>query len=435
MKPQSKRPSSETVPVGTPRGVGMPRKLRTARLDRDAHLFLSAFNLVTRRRPLSSYSVDAARQRWRWLAMALGGGDAGVRASNRVIDGPAGPIPLRIFTPGYSRAPRPALLWFPGGGFLVGDADCADAMCRIMARASNCIVIAVRYRLAPEHDLYAGRDDALAALRWAEREGAAVGIDGARLAIGGDSAGGNITAAVAQACARGRGPQVGLQLLVYPATALDHSHPSRFENARGYLLTAESIAWISSQIVGEVDLDDPWLSPMREPRLEGLPPALVLTAGFDPIRDDGLHYAARLRAAGVPVELLHYPGQFHGFLNFDAVISAARDALRRMGQCMQETLHEGKAADRTLEIADGGPAAGSVASTAASLAGAALMGWESADRWRFTLLRMVAPKAAAVAQGFWRPWLAPARRLRRDLAARIHRLDASMTYSVHEPSS
>ncbi len=167
---------------------------------------------------------------------------------------------------------------------------------------------------------------------------------------------------------------------------------------------------------------------MREPRLEGLPPALVLTAGFDPIRDDGLHYAARLRAAGVPVELLHYPGQFHGFLNFDALISAAQDALRRLGQRLHESLHEAKDADRTIEIAERAQAPAIAANAAANLGGAALMALESADRWRFTLLRLASPKAAAVAHGLARPWLAPVRRLRRGLAARMHRLDARLTY-------
>jgi acetyl esterase len=409
----------------------MPRKLRAAWLDRDAHLFLAMFNLFARRRPLASYSIAQARQRWRWMAMALGGGDPGVKVSERMIDGPAGAIALRIFSPGRAGALRPALLWFPGGGFLVGDPDCADAMCRVMARSGNCIVIAVRFRLAPEHDLYAGRDDALAALRWVEREGAAIGVAGSLLAVGGDSAGGNIAAAVAQACARRRGPPLQLQLLVYPATNLRHEHPSKFENAKGYLLTAESIEWITAQIVGELDLCDPRLSPMRKPRLEGLPPALVLTAGFDPIRDDGLHYAARLCAAGVPVELLHYAGQFHGFLNFDALIGAASDALRRISQRLRDTLHEAKAADRTIEIGECAAPPGAAANTAANLGGAVLMTWESVDRWSFTLLRLASPTVASVAHGLWRPWLASVRRLRRGLAARIHRLDARLTYPTN----
>jgi acetyl esterase len=210
--------------------------------------------------------------------------------------------------------------------------------------------------------------------------------------------------------------------------ALRHSHPSKFENAKGYLLTAESIEWITAQIAGDLDLGDPRLSPMREPRLDGLPAALVLSAGFDPIRDDGLHYAARLRAAGVPVEVLHYPGQFHGFLNFDAVIGAARDALQRIGQRLRETLHETQVADRTIEIADRAPAPDFVADTATNLGGAALMAWESADRWSFTLLRLLSPAAARVAHGVWQPWLAPARQLRRTLVARMQESDAHLTY-------
>ena len=421
---------SHTPAIGTPRGAGMPRRPRAATLDRDAHLFLSMFNLAARRRPLSGYSIDTSRRLWRWMAMALGGGDAGVGVSKRLIDGPAGPIELRIFNPGRAATPRPALLWFPGGGFVVGDPESADAMCRLMARAGDCVVVAVRYRLAPEHDLYAGRDDALAALRWSEREGAALGIDGARLAVGGDSAGGNIAAAVAQACAHGKGPALRLQLLVYPATHLNHHHPSTRENANGYLLTAESIAWFTAQIMGDSDLGDPRLSPMRAQRLEGLPPALLLTAGFDPIRDDGLHYAARLRAARVPVELLHYPGQFHGFLNFDALIAAARDALQRVGQRLGEVLRDGRLPDRTLEIGEPVARAHRAAEAVVNLGGATLMAWESADRWSFTLLRLVSPAAAVVAHGVWRPWLAPLRRLRRDLAQRMQRLDSRLIYAA-----
>lgn len=174
--------------------------------------------------------------------------------------------------------------------------------------------------------LYAGREDFLAALSWLAEHGASVGIDPARLAIGGESAGGNISAAVAQETLRRGGPKLSSQILVYPATNLTAEFPSKAENGHGYLLTAEFMDSLES-LVQERDLTDPWLSPAFSPDLRGLPPAVIITAGFDPIRDDGLSYAAQL--AGVPVGLLHCSGQFHGFLNFDSVIGAARDALGR----------------------------------------------------------------------------------------------------------
>ena len=202
------------------------------------------------------------------------------------------------------------------------------------------MVVSVRYRLAPEHDLYAGRADCLAAVEWLAREGHTLGIDGARLAVGGDSAGGNLAAAVSQRCTEQGGPALRLQVLVYPATNLSVEFPSKQENAAGSLLTSDGIDSIHD-ILRERDADhlaDPWVSPALNPQLAGLPPALVLTAGFDPIRDDGLGYTQLLREAAVPVELLHYPGQFHGFVNFDGVLRSARDALERIGTALRAAL-------------------------------------------------------------------------------------------------
>ena len=245
-------------------------------------------------------------------------------------------------------------IWFHGGGFLMGSVDTADTICRHVARTSGAIVVAAPYRLVPEHDLYAGREDALAAIEWLLANAASIGIDPERLAVGGDSAGGNLAAVVAQHLAKRLGPALRLQVLAYPATNLRDDQPSKAENAHGYMLTSESIDWFKAMYSrGSPDLSDPRLSPMFAPDAAGLPPALVISAGFDPIRDDGLAYAEKLRQAKVPVQLLHYAGQFHGFLNFDAVLHGARDALDRIGGALREAFgDEGHTApDRTLELA------------------------------------------------------------------------------------
>jgi acetyl esterase len=251
----------------------------------------------------------------------------------RRIDGPGGQILLRIYTPEGPVGLKPAFLWCHGGGFVAGDLDSNDAICRGVARAAQAVVVAVRYRLAPEHDLYAGREDFLAALNWVAENGASIWIDTTRVAIGGDSAGGNISAAVAQENLRRGGPNLKMQVLVYRATNLLAEFPSNAENARGYFISADLLDSLRPLIEQGKDLTDPWLSPGLSADLSRLPPALILTAGFDPIRN-GLYYAAQLRAAGIPVELLHYAGQFHGFLNFDSVIGAARDALTRIGSSL-----------------------------------------------------------------------------------------------------
>lgn len=392
----------------TPSGSGMPQRPRAARLDRDAHTFLRLFNVMTRR-PVDAAELDDARRKWKIMAQALGRRLPVASVSPKTIDGPAGAIELRIFKPEASGKPLPALLWIHGGGFIVGGLETSDSICRSIARDAHCVVVAVRYRLSPEHDLQVGRDDCLTALRWLAQHGESVGIDPQRLAVGGDSAGGNISAALAQACRDGRGPALRLQVLVYPATDLEVEFLSLQENASGYLLTSDSIDWIKRTMDNKLDLSDSWLSPARSASLRGLAPALIMTAGFDPIRDDGLHYADLLRAAGVPVELLHYAGQFHGFVNFDAVLGSARDALSRIASALKVAMGEGVALDRTVEIADqtcaGQPQLGEIA---LRLARANLMAWESAAQfsWTRTLLQIAAPRTAALSAPLFDPLVA-----------------------------
>ncbi|VVM96699.1 Acetyl esterase [Pseudomonas fluorescens] len=417
--------------------IGMPRVLRAHSPDREARAFLRMVNFSTWLHPAQNYSLPRLRQAWRLTALALGCRLPVASVTEQLIDGPGGAIALRIFKPDTSDQPRPAFLWYYGGGFIIGDLDTADGICRRIALAADCIVIAVRYRLAPEHDLSASREDALAALDWVAHNGAQRGIDTTRLAIGGDSAGGNLCAAVAQKILRRGGPALSLQVMVYPATELVEKFPSYAENSqRRALLTDHAIQWIEQTLAGPtstLDLLDPWYSPRRSPDLRGLPPAVIVSAGFDPIRDDGLDYAARLRAADVPVQLLHYKGQFHGFLNFDSINSASRDALQRIGDALTQAFGAQPAPDKTIEIADKTPRRHSrLRVTAGELATSTLTAWVATERCGDTLLRLLSPKAASTCRRILRPWLVPTILIRRKAISGLDLLAARQTYPTEK---
>ncbi|MET0542813.1 MAG: alpha/beta hydrolase, partial [Variovorax sp.] len=251
---------------------GMPLTLRSGKPDREVRAFLRWANLAPGQ--ITDRSVGMQRKVWRLMSLAMGRRPGVASVTQRTIAGPGGPIELRIFSAGRSLKPRPAFLWCHGGGFIVGGLDSADSICRSIALATGCIVIAVGYRLAPEHPLTACREDFLAALQWVGQSGHTIGIDAARLAIGGDSAGGNICAAVAQHVTRNDGPKLCLQVLAYPATDLVEEFPSLVENARGYLITEQLLRGVLAHVGEVTDAQDPWLSPRRQPDLSGLPPAL-----------------------------------------------------------------------------------------------------------------------------------------------------------------
>lgn len=395
-----------------PTGRGLPATCRSPVPDRDARAFLRMLNLATLIRPIEAYSLGEIRAVWRLTALALSNRPALHSVRQFDIDGPGGPLSLRVYSPSHSEAPRPAFLWVHGGGFMVGTLDTADSICRNVALTAGCITLAVSYRLAPEHDLDASREDCLAALDWVIAHAPELGIDAGRLAVGGDSAGGNIAAVIAQE-ARHRGIGLALQVLAYPATELLESFPSLTENADGYMVTQHMLGHIQHTIAASVehlDLSSPWLSPCRQKDLRGLAPALVVSAGFDPIRDDGLNYAARLRNAQVPVQLLHYPGQFHGFLNFDAIIGAAGDALQRIGVALREAF-AGHYADTTHEIADAGEIRSAVGEPRATV----LTAWSAADGWRDALLMQISPRLARTAHWALLPYSTVTRPLRRCL--------------------
>jgi acetyl esterase len=242
------------------------------------------------------------------------------------VPGPGGALPVRLYRPAAGGA-LPTIAYFHGGGFVIGSLDTHDGTCRALANASGCAVLSVGYRLAPEHRFPAAPEDCWAALAWIAEKGGPLGLDPERLAVAGDSAGGNL-AATAALLARERGPALRYQLLVYPVTDHSFETPSYRENGEGYFLSAAMMRWFWAQYLEDAAQGaDPLASPLRAADLSGLPPALVLTAEYDPLRDEGEAYAARLRAAGVPTELRRTPGQIHGFFSMFDVMDDGRAAL------------------------------------------------------------------------------------------------------------
>jgi acetyl esterase len=241
-------------------------------------------------------------------------------------DGPLGAIPLRVYRPaGVSDSrPLPALVYFHGGGWVIGDLETHDVLCRQLTAEAGISVISVDYRLAPEHKFPASVDDAWAATRWVAAHGADLAIDPGRLAVGGDSAGGNLAAVVALFARDAGGPRIALQSLVYPVTDLASESQSYADLADGYMLTRDSMRWFKAHYLAkEADASDWRVSPLRAPSLAGLPPALVITAGYDPLRDEGEAYARRLREAGVTVDAVCFGGMVHGFVGMGRLIETA----------------------------------------------------------------------------------------------------------------
>jgi len=244
----------------------------------------------------------------------------------------AGEVPLRLVRPAGTQAAQvlPVLVYFHGGGWTIGDLDTHDVLCRQLAQAAGAAVVSVDYRLGPEHRFPAAVDDCVAATRWVREQAAALGVDASRLAVGGDSAGGNLAAVVCLALREAGEPLPAFQLLIYPATDMRAVAPSHESNGRGYLLTRDSIAYYTGHYLGEdVALRSDWrASPLLASDHRGLPPALVLTAGFDPLRDEGLQYANALSAAGVPAQYLCFERQIHGFITMGRVLDEANLAVQ-----------------------------------------------------------------------------------------------------------
>jgi acetyl esterase len=239
-------------------------------------------------------------------------------------------IPLRVYRPLGSRADErlPVLVYFHGGGWVIGDLDTHDVLCRELATHAGCAVVAVDYRLAPEHRFPAAADDAIAATRWVRDHAGALGLDASRLAVGGDSAGGNLATVVALAARDAGDPPLAFQLLIYPGTDMRRLTESHRTNGQGYLLTSDTIAYFMNHYLDPAHYTDWRASPLLREDLARLPPALVLTAGYDPLRDEGLAYADRLTAAGNVATQVCFDRQIHGFITMGRVIDEANAAVR-----------------------------------------------------------------------------------------------------------
>ena len=291
--------------------------------------------------PLQQQSVEQARRLHVEGAAALGGAPVEVAAvDDRTIPGPAGDLAVRVYTP-HGEPPFPIVVWFHGGGWVVGTLDSYDPICRALAAAVPAVVVAVDYRLAPEHRYPAAAEDAYAATLWASRNAAELGGSQQRLAVAGDSAGGNLAAVVALGARDRGGPAIGFQLLVYPITDHGMDTASYREHADGYHLTAAGMRWYWDHYLGGADGGAPDASPLRAAFFGDLPPALVITAEHDVLRDEGEAYATRLRAAGVPADISRYPGMVHGFFRWRAVTPAAEAAMQQAAAAVAAALPPG----------------------------------------------------------------------------------------------
>ena len=255
-------------------------------------------------------------------------------------EGPQGAIPLRLYRPaGAGAGALPVLVYFHGGGWVIGDLETHGVVCRTLCAGSGCAVVAVDYRMGPEHRFPAAVDDTHAAVRWVRAQGAALGLDGSRLAIGGDSAGGNLAAVTAIAMRQAGEAPARLQLLIYPATDMRAVAPSHTTNGQGYVLTSDTIAWFRGHYIADAAQWADWrASPLLADDLSHLPPALVLTAGFDPLRDEGRQYADALSAAGVATQYVCFERQIHGFITTGRVIDEAHTALALCGAALRRAL-------------------------------------------------------------------------------------------------
>jgi acetyl esterase len=246
---------------------------------------------------------------------------------DRKIPGPEGDIPVRLYYPAGD-APFPVLVYFHGGGWVIGDLDTHHAFCHALAKTSCCLVVAVDYRLAPEHRFPAAVEDAYAATQWVAENAGPIQADPDRFAVCGDSAGGHLAAVVSMMARDRQGPRIDLQILIYPITDFSFDTPSYDENNTGCMLTRDMMKWFWNHFIGdERQADDPYASPLRAKNFADLPPALILTAEYDPLRDEGEAYGQKLQAAGVNVTLTRYPGMVHGFIRMTAVLDKANEAL------------------------------------------------------------------------------------------------------------
>ncbi len=259
------------------------------------------------------------------------------RVENRTVPGPKGDVPVRVYTPA-GEAPFPVLVYAHGGGWVIGDLESHDSICRSLTNAAACVTVAVDYGLAPEHKFPEPVEEAYAATAYVASHASEFGADASRLAIGGDSAGGNIAAAVALIARERGGPSIVSQSLIYPVTNLDFTTDSYRDNASGYFLTASTMRWFWGHYLRDAsDGAHEYASPLRAADCSALPPTLVITAEYDPLRDEGEAYAARLRDAGVETVLHRYDGMTHGFVGLAALVPQGRVAIDEVAAFLRRT--------------------------------------------------------------------------------------------------
>ena len=298
-------------------------------LDPDAQRVLDMIALAARP-PMEQQTPEQCRAQYREARRVMQGPPPAV-ADVWSLD--AGGVPVRCYR-GFDAREGPALLYAHGGGWVIGDLDSHDGVCRVLANEARCRVVSVDYRLAPEHRSPAAFEDCVTALGYVASQGAALGIDPAQIAVGGDSAGGHLAALLAIAGRDGRAPRSCFQMLFYPAVDLTCSTPAYQEFASGVNLTAGAMRWFRDHYLGGANPADPAVSPARA-ELRGLPPAFVLTAGYDPLRDEGVAYAKALDAAGVAVTHLHMATQIHGFLTMSRIVRAGAPVLAMAAAAMR----------------------------------------------------------------------------------------------------
>ena len=281
-----------------------------------------------------------ARQSFAGMMQLTGPKDVPVgKIENFTIPGPGGEIRARAYAPVATAGPQPTLIYFHGGGFVVGSLESHDGLCRLFAAEGGFKVIAVDYRLAPEHPWPAAVDDAMAALQWIEANSAQLGVDGGRIAIGGDSAGGMLAAIVTQQARDKTKLRIVYQMLLFPNTQVGGETSSLAEFAVGYFLERRAIEYFSSLYLPPgSDRNSPKVSPLRARDFSGLPPAFVMLGGYDPLHDEGLAYAEKLKAAGVKVTIADYPDMVHCFIYLQTVLSEAHEAVTRAAKAVKVAL-------------------------------------------------------------------------------------------------
>ncbi len=307
---------------------GAPITVDGLRLDPTSQLLVKLERLADVQ-PYDELPVAEARAQVASQAALLTGRPIPLpRVEPAEIPGPAGAIPARLYAPEPGPDSGGLLVYYHGGGHVIGDLDTHDSACRFIAANAGVGVLSIDYRLAPEHPFPAAADDSVAALAWAFENAERLGFDPQRIAVGGDSAGGNLAAVAALAAKAGEAPMPAFQLLIYPVCDYAGKHPSYATFSDGYLLTEAKMDWFRDNYLPDPEMRQGWrASPLRAPDHSGLPPAYVLTAGFDPLRDEGEEYARKLAAAGVPTALRRHDGLLHSFVNQTALHRGARDAM------------------------------------------------------------------------------------------------------------